>query len=565
MNTKCCSRAVAVFAFAAVLLAGSASAQVKFDRKVPLKKLLDGVNRLSPEVRKHLSPGMQNYLRYADALVNHSVTSGSMRSQTLSSSQASSSRSTQPSQSSSGPGGTVRVSDPALDPARKGYTQTTTSSAWCGNSVVVGYEDTGAFFRTDPNDVFGVPISLDGISFSTDAGRSFTDLGFLTPGTFSANALLGDPVVTCSSPTHFHYASILNTTTPDGLDPLIGPSVSFSTDGGKSWSGPVQGVSLDGNTELADKPWLAVDPANPRRMYLTYTHVSFLACINIELVSSSDAGKTWSAPTIVDRDCDNAGIGMVTGSTVVVSPGGTVYVAFEFFPVPPPGVNFVNSAIYFATSIDQGKTFSTPYKVSDVVRGGDGIQLNGHVFVDDYPQIAVDRTSGPSRGIVYITWPDARNKIVPDAIAPSGTYAYSDIFVAKSTNMGQSFKVLGAVSPTPKGFTGIGRDQFLPGIAVDQDGEVAVCYYDRRNDRNNLRVDRYCSVSEDQGKSWKDLRASNVNWMPAPDRDPLDPQPGNGIGEYDTLTSEFLLHSEGWFGAFEIEIGGNPDIVGKKF
>ena len=559
MNVKRFCNATSVFAIGMFLLAGSASAQNRIDRRVPLQKLLDNVNRLSPDVRKHLSPGLQNYLRYATAAVNGAAPATSVRPE------AASQAIGLATPSGAGPGGTIQVSNPAMDPARQGFTQSTTSSAWCGNSIVVGYEDTGAFFRTDPKNVSGVPISLDGVSFSTDAGSHFTDIGFLTPGTFAANALLGDPVVTCSSPTHFQYASILNTTTPDGIDPIIGPSVSFSTDSGKSWSKPQQVVSLDGNTELADKPWLAVDPTNPRRMYLTYTHFSFLGCINIELVGSADAGKTWTKPSIVRADCDNAGVGMVTGSSVLVSPGGKVYVAYEFFPVPPAGASFVKNAIYFTRSVDQGRTFSKPFNVSDVVSGGDGVELNGHVLVDEYPQIAVDRTNGASRGTVYVTWPDARNKIVPDANAPTGTYAYPDIFVAKSTDMGVSFKTLGAVSRTPNTFTGIGRDQFLPGIAVDKDGEVAVCYYDRRNDKANLRVDRYCSVSENQGKSWSDVRASSLNWMPAFDPDALDPNPGNGIGKYDALTSEFLLQSGGFFGAFEIEIGGNPNIVAKKF
>ena len=548
---------VFVLGVATLLLAEGTQAQGNVDSKVALKKLVEATSQLSPNVRKHLSAGMQNYLRYAAAAVNGSSQPGIRRD--LSRSQA------HPRPTSSGPGDTIQVSNPAMDPASEGFTQSTTSSAWCGNSVVVGYEDTGAFFRTNPSDQYGVPISLDGVSFSTDAGAKFTDIGYLTPGTFSLNALLGNPVVTCSSPKHFQYASILNTTTPDGLNPIIGPSVSLSTDSGRSWSNPTQIVSVDGTMELTDKPWMAVDPTDPQRLYVSYTHVVFLGCVSIEMVSSVDGGKSWSAPSIVDADCDGSGTSMVTGSTVAVSPGGQVYVAYELFPAPPPGISFVTNAVYFARSLDRGVTFSKPLEVAEVVPGGDGIELNGHVQVDEYPQLAVDRSHRSSRGMVYLTWPDARDKIVPDANAPSGNYAYPDIFVAKSTSFGQSFKVLGPISRAPKGFSGVGRDQFLPGIAVDKDGEVAVCYYDRRNDPANLRIDRYCSVSANEGKRWKDLRASNLNWMPTPDPDPLDPRPGAAIGKYDALSSDFLLHGEGFFGAFEIEIGGNPNIVAKKF
>jgi hypothetical protein len=557
MKAAVWGRSLFVLSVGAFLSVEGAQAQRNVDSKVALKKLVDATNQLSPNVRKHLSAGMQNYLRYAAAAVSGTSPQG-IRGE-LSVSQE------RPRQTSSAPGGTIQVSNPAMDFARKGFTQSTTSSARCGNSVVVGYEDTAAAFRTDPSGQLGVPFSLDGVSFSTDAGAKFTDLGFLTPGTFSFDALLGDPVVTCSSPKHFQYASILNTTTPDGLNPIIGPSVSLSTDSGRSWSSPLQAVSVDGNSELIDKPWMAVDPTDPQRLYLTYTHILILACVNIELVSSVDGGKTWSAPTIVVADCDNFGADMLTGSNVVVSPGGKVYVAYELIPVPPPGTNFGDNAIYFARSLDHGATFGKPFKVADVVPGGDGIELNGHVLVDEYPQLAVDRTNKPSRGTVYLTWPDGRDKIVADANAPSGTYAYPDIFVAKSRTFGQSFKVLGPVSPTPKDFSGVGRDQFLPGIAVDKDGEVGVCYYDRRNDKANLRIDRYCSVSGNEGNNWKDLRTSDLNWMPSPDPDPLDPRPGAALGKYDALTSDFLLHGDGFFGAFEIEIGGNPNIVAKKF
>jgi hypothetical protein len=204
-------------------------------------------------------------------------------------------------------------------------------------------------------------------------------------------------------------------------------------------------------------------------------------------------------------------------------------------------------------------------KIADLVPSGTGAELNGHLFVDEYPQLAVDRSAGRARGTVYVTYPDGRNHVVPDASSASGNYAFPDIFVAKSTNSGRSFTALGAVSPTPKDFTGLGRDQFLPAIAVDKDGVVAVCYYDRRNDRPNLRVDRFCSVSETQGRRWKDQQASSVNWLPTMNVDPISLGGGFGISEYDSLTSDFLRQNDGFFGAFIIEINGHQNVVATKF
>jgi hypothetical protein len=105
----------------------------------------------------------------------------------------------------------------------------------------------------------------------------------------------------------------------------------------------------------------------------------------------------------------------------------------------------------------------------------------------------------------------------------------------------------------------------LPGVAVDNDGEVAVCYYDRRNDSADLRVDRFCSVSNNQGKTWADRQVSNVHWLPSLNADPLNSGGTYGISEYDALTSEFTLHGDGFFGAFIVEISGNQNVVATKF
>src|SRR5260370_22182672 len=95
---------------------------------------------------------MQNYLRYANAILNgttESTTNAAAASLLL-----------PPKHrllNDPGPGGTILVSHPALDPAAQGYTQSTTSRAWCGNAVVVRDPDTGTFFRTRPPARLGVP------------------------------------------------------------------------------------------------------------------------------------------------------------------------------------------------------------------------------------------------------------------------------------------------------------------------------------------------------------------------------------------------------------------------
>lgn len=517
--------AMGVFLLFPFALISSASAQ---SHDIALKKLINNVSKMSPQVRSHLSSGAQAFLRAAAAKVSgktsHSVTS--TRKAALRAI------------------GLIPVSNEAAPPIDDA--ENTSSSAWCGNAIVVGFQDSGPEALSTQG-----PISLDGVSASSDRGKTFHDTGSLNPGTFSANALFGDPVVTCSSPSHFQYTTILNTTTPDGLDPIIGPSFSFSNDGGKTWSDPHQVVSADGNTEFTDKPWLAVDPRNPHRLYLSYTRFEFLSCTNIEAVTSDDGGTTWSTPIVIDSEC---GSNLATGSNVVVSPNGYVYIAYEVIPfLLNPGVT---NSIYFSRSADHGQTFGNPFKVSDVVPGGDAIHLNGNVTVNEYPQLAVDRSNSLSRGSIYLTWPDGRDRVVPNPGTTVGSYSYPDAFVAKSTDAGESFVVLGPVSPTPSSFQGTGRDQYLPSIAVNKDANIAVCYYDRRNDSADLRVDRFCSLSSDGGQTWQDQQISHANWL-ASDSSLLD--------AYDTVTTDFLLKTGSFFGAFTIENGSNAAVFGKKF
>jgi hypothetical protein len=404
----------------------------------------------------------------------------------------------------------------------------------------------------------------------------------LHPGANSS--LAGDPVLACSSSSHFYYASLFQAAMncPGVFCTLVSTiSVSISTNSGASWSNPIVAANRGGS--FLDKPWLAVDPSNPARLFLTYTEFnsSNSSCgfgTAIELVSSSNGGASWSAPLILHQACGNQE-SLGTGSSVVVSPNGQVNVAYELFPFEQPDPGDVNS-IYFTRSLNHGKNFSTPLKVTDVVTEG-GTQpfggsriVQGGFAINEFPQLAVDRSNTSSRGTIYIAWSDGKNRQKPDLISDSGVYAYSDIRIAKSSNSGVSFTFPPTVSPTPSTFTGPGRDQFFPGIAVDNDGEVAVCYYDRRNDPQNMAIDRFCSVSSTQGDSWVDQRVSSPSWLPlhcADLRAPiLPPSGGTGItctqiGQYDTLTTDFLLQNDGFFGAFQIQEDGNPNIVGKKF
>jgi Neuraminidase (sialidase) len=196
---------------------------------------------------------------------------------------------------------------------------------------------------------------------------------------------------------------------------------------------------------------------------------------------------------------------------------------------------------------------------------GDGVVLQGGFRNNEFPSLAVDRSSGPSRGTIYVTWADGRNNMVPDVSLEGfmDTYNYPDAMMSKSHDQGRTWSSPVTISPQPASFKGVGRDQFLPAVAVDKDGEVAVCYYDRRADPKNNLIDRFCSTSNNGGTTWTESRETPRSWAPEIATDIL--LIPNYMGDYDGVTSDFLLANDGFVGAYQIMTDGNPDVFAAKF
>lgn len=303
-----------------------------------------------------------------------------------------------------------------MNSAMAGFTQSETSAAWCGNTVVAGYNDSGAFARTAGVDYFG-PWSFSSASYSNDGGRTFVDIGFLNPGTNPINFIAGDPVLACTSPTQFYYASIFASGQDSSGAFFNGVALNISSDGGQTWGNPVAAVAKDFNHGI-DKPWLAADPTNANRLYVTYTDFDLSGffgspgarCPNdiryaIELVASANGGSTWGTPVIVHEECFFAGgHNGVQGSNPVVAQDGTVYVGYEFYPGAVP-----NKEIRLAKSTDHGQTFGAPVKVSNVLPNGNFGLLQGSFRNNEFPQVAVDRSRGASQGTIYVAgWKQSR-------------------------------------------------------------------------------------------------------------------------------------------------------------
>lgn len=449
----------------------------------------------------------------------------------------------------------VRVSNPANDFAfgpTSGFQQSETSTAWCGSNAVVGFNDSGSFWESI---VASSPLSLNGVALSTNQGATFTDEGFLPPGTTasSSNFLLGDPVVGCGNSSTFYYSSLITTFT--SISATSGVSVSKSTNGGVTFASPVLAVGKNLSTHLLDKDYMAVNPLNPSQIAVTYTDFDFSGALcgsgnlrtAIEKVFSADGGATWSAPVVIDEQCNvSPNFPSDQDSQITFGASGEVYVAWENYSGGDP----TGRAIFIRKAPSLGLPYLPPVKVSDVHFVGDGFSVEGGIrtFID-LGQIAVDRSPTATKGRVYVAFQDGRRF----SKSFSGfLYNYSDVFISKSTDGGLTWaapvRVNSNALPLPNGF---GTDAYQPGVTVDGTGKLGVCWYDRRADPLNYKVNRFCATSTNGGATFSNAKVTTIpNWQPIHATD--DNINGFYLGDYDALTGDATLVTPGFIDSFNI-------------
>jgi hypothetical protein len=593
LKSGLCVAILGVCAVCGVTARAQTNPQSKPDRRNRLQHLPDLQRRLGRNVLPRLSSGGANMFHIAKVLSDPAVLRGPQSLQgraALEKALAAAHSRVQAVPSNEAEQATeghtfvpVLVNDAALDyefTRFSGFTQSETSSAWCGDHVVVGFNDSGAFVRSVVENVGGA--SFTNAAVSHDRGRNFVGLPFLNPSSDPAVFLGGDPVVVCSDAQHFAYASLFSQVDVDSqgnvTQALSGISVSRSSNGGTVWENPILAVTKDANFHFLDKEWMTVDPHNPRNLYITYTDFgafgSDLECndsttpgipggpdVRLEIVSSKDGGNSWSEPVLLDRKC-NLGLEQnLSGTQVVVGPRGEVYVAYA-------AIDQKSVEERIRRSDDGGATFAPAVVVGEATTAsslGD-FNLQGNFRTNAFPMMAVDGSIKATRGTLYIVWTDATRNQIPDLYANfifgDPVYSFGEVVLSVSRDGGSTWSAPKRVSPTPADFRGAGRDQFMGGVAVDAGGDLAVCYSDRRNDPNNFAIDHYCSISRNQGGSFEDIRETPFSWTPSHNMDVfINP---DYMGDYDAVSSDNTGSRAGFFSSFQIQTNTNPDVYGMR-
>lgn len=243
-----------------------------------------------------------------------------------------------------------------------------------------------------------------------------------------------------------------------------------STDGGRTWLGPIhiprmdaEFITIDRTGGRYDGMLYIVGLARTRSLDVARRTVT-----SITFVRSSDRGATIdpvAQVAITSKHLINP-----TGNGVVFSDGSFGVILGEdttgtFAQVRTSPTPEVTGTIKFARWRPGGVEFDTTTIVSSWYAGNES--LTGGV-----PMVAVDETPGPFRDRVYAVWPDIRN-------------GRSCILFSYSTDRGLTWgppiqvndNVPRRVSP---GDSDQGAEDFMPMVAVNRNGVVGVAWYDRR-------------------------------------------------------------------------------------
>jgi hypothetical protein len=377
-----------------------------------------------------------------------------------------------------------------------------------------------------------------GTFVSFDGGRTWTDNGQLPGHTMQRGddpsyELTSDPWTAFDDEGNA-YVMVLDT--DDESDSALGAgwgmSLHKSSDGGRTWFGPIpihRNRGVQNLLLLDDKNVLAIDNYGPDRdgatgrMYGCWSLDAPLANLAIQVARSADGGMSWQDAGPVsgfDRT--------VIGCQIVISPPGA--------PGEPGAVhvfwfNFSDPSIRMATSTNGGITFSAPTTVQRISPIPRTFPNSGFRNLS-LPTAGVDHRSGA----LYVAWAD-EHATVPGAPcfedAPAGQVCDADILLSRSLDGGTSWSDPVRVNQDP---IGGGKDQFQPALAVTPSGQLNMMWFDRRNDPGNFYIDTFFARSNDGGTSWRETRVSRSMWDPS--TNPPISTSGEFIGDYQGMAAD---------------------------
>jgi hypothetical protein len=255
------------------------------------------------------------------------------------------------------------------------------------------------------------------------------------------------------------------------------------------------------------KPPVRLGTGDHEQLIVDHTHGKFAGRVYIGLKTaeglsvyrSEDDGRTFIGPVLAATS-KKAGFGVQIYNLLVLS-DGTLFV--PYIEAQPSGEKTTVSntrTFSFVTSSDGGITFSSPAPIHEqqinvfpeqVKAYRRGSFVKGTVI-----SYAVDLSGSKYRDYLYVVWSDWRSG------RPRILFSYS-------ANRGQTWSEPRMISPEIP----VEASQYLPMIAVNNEGVVGVQWFDTRNSKNQDSSELYFSASADGGGSF--LQAAKVSSEPS--------------------------------------------------
>jgi len=289
------------------------------------------------------------------------------------------------------------------------------------------------------------------------------------------------------------------------IDDLEGQGISYSDDQGENW---VVKTVAPNPGYIADKNHLWIDniPDSPYKgnLYVAWTHFSDPDYDpddgEITIACSTDDGDTWSEPVVISAEViagsHNQGVNISTG------PNGEVYAVWAIYDGWPTD----ESAIGMAVSFDGGETWEPAKRIIDNIRGIRKSKTDKRMRVNSFPVAAVDCSTGPYEGTLYVTWANIGEPGV-------NTGDDIDVYMIKSSDKGDTWSDPIRVNQDP---AGEGKEHYFPWICVDPyNGIISLIFYDDRN-VDSTQCEVFCANSTDGGETWEDFKVSDVAFTPLP-------------------------------------------------
>jgi hypothetical protein len=366
-----------------------------------------------------------------------------------------------------------------------------------------------------------------GTTWTTPAPPKFSRCTGGTPANGGYYERASDPWVSFATDGTLHAISI----SVDRSTSRNAVLVSKSTNQGDSWSDPIT-VRFDESNSgplanlFNDKESITADPDN-QHVYAVWDRITSPADNPRLPPPSYENSLAWHGPAWFARSTDagdswepahpifapNASRTQTIGNQIVVLPDGTLVDGFNYIYYSKGGIVRGGDHVTVIRSTDKGLTWSDAIHVANM--GDRGVYDPEPVAQcrpdmapttlctlvrtgDILPDFAVDRSGTSTNGNLYAVWQSHT------FATASGRAADDSIMLSRSTDGGLHWSNNPIkVNDTPTG--AYDPQAFTAAVHVAANGDVAVTYYDFRNDVKgdaDLTTDYWIAHSHDGGQTF---------------------------------------------------------------